>query len=399
MPRIAKPLTDTQIRNAKVENKEYNLSDGAGLYLRIKTNGSKCWIFNYYKPNSKSRTNIGLGIYPDLALKIAREIKAEYQSLLAQNIDPAIHKKISEKNSTQLASITLERVFEEWLEIEKTKLTSKYAKDIESSLRLHVLPCLGRLPITELTAVVAIETLRPLAARGTLEMVKRICQRLNKIMTYAVNTGRVKSNCLTGISSAFESPKKKHLPTITPEKLPELIKKMEYSNITLTTKCLIKWQLHTMVRPGEAAGARWEEIDFKDAVWRIPEKRMKKRKSHAVPLSKQALFLLEVMKPIANHRDYVFPADRNPKHHANEQTANMALKRMGFGGKLVAHGLRSIASTALNEQGFNPSLIEKALSHEDKNAVRAAYNRAEYMNERREMMQWWSDQIERNQTA
>ena len=126
---------------------------------------------------------------------------------------------------------------------------------------------------------------------------------------------------------------------------------------------------------------------------------MKKRKSHAVPLSKQALFLLEVMKPIANHRDYVFPADRNPKHHANEQTANMALKRMGFGGKLVAHGLRSIASTALNEQGFNPSLIEKALSHEDKNAVRAAYNRAEYMNERREMMQWWSDQIERNQTA
>jgi integrase len=152
-----------------------------------------------------------------------------------------------------------------------------------------------------------------------------------------------------------------------------------------------------MVRPGEAAGARWEEIDFEDAVWRISEKRMKKRKPHTVPLSRQALFLLEVMKPIASHRDYVFPADRNPKHHANEQTANMALKRMGYGGMLVAHGLRSLASTALNEEGFRSDIVESALAHEDKNKVRAAYNRAEYTDERREMMQWWSDQIEQNQ--
>jgi len=397
MPRIVKPLTDTQIKNAKPKHREYNLSDGSGLYLRIKANGSKCWIFNYHKPQSKKRTNLGLGTYPDLPLKVAREIKAEYQNLLTQNIDPAIHKKISEQNRTQLASITLEKVFEEWLEIERKKLTVKYVKDIEGSLRSHVLPILGNLPVAELTAVEAIETLRPLAAKGTLEMVKRICQRLNNIMTYAVNTGQVKSNCLTGISSAFESPRKKHLPTITPEKLPELMKRMEYSNITLTTKCLIKWQLHTMVRPGEAAGARWEEIDFEDAVWRISEKRMKKRKPHTVPLSRQALFLLEVMKPIASHRDYVFPANRNPKHHANKQTANMALKRMGYGGMLVAHGLRSLASTALNEEGFRSDIVESALAHEDKNKVRAAYNRAEYTDERREMMQWWSDQIEQNQ--
>ena len=396
MPRIVKPLTDTQIKNAKARDKEYNLSDGGGLYLRIKSNGSKCWIFNHYKPYTKKRTHLGMGTYPDLSLKVARDTKAQYQKLLAQCIDPAIQRKLSEQNNARLASYTLEKIFEEWLEVKKTKITARYAEDIEGSLRLHVLPTLGNLPLAEITAVQAIEALRPLAAKGTLEMVKRICQRLNKIMTYAVNTGLLESNCLTGISSAFESPKKKNLPAITPKELPEFMKAMAYSNMTLTTKCLIEWQLHTMVRPGEAAGTRWEEINFEEALWKIPEERMKKRKPHVVPLSKQALFLLEVMKPIASHRDYVFPADRNPKHHVNEQTANMALKRMGYGGKLVAHGLRSLASTALNENGFRSDIIESALSHEDKNQVRASYNRAKYLEERREMMQWWSDRIEKN---
>ena len=149
-----------------------------------------------------------------------------------------------------------------------------------------------------------------------------------------------------------------------------------------------------MVRPSEAAGARWEEIDFTQSVWNIPAERMKKKHPHTVPLTPQALALLESMKPISAHLEHIFPADRNPKAHTHEQTANMALKRMGFGGRLVSHGLRSLASTTLNEQGFDADIIEAALAHRDKNTVRAAYNRAEYIERRRPMMIWWSGHIE-----
>jgi integrase len=149
-----------------------------------------------------------------------------------------------------------------------------------------------------------------------------------------------------------------------------------------------------MVRPAEAAGARWDEIDANKALWEIPAERMKKSRAHTIPLSPQALNLLDILKPLSGHREFLFPADRNPWKPANSQTANMALKRMGFGGRLVSHGLRALASTTLNEQGFDPDVIEKALAHVDQNAIRAAYNRAEYLERRRVMMCWWSDHIE-----
>lgn len=160
-----------------------------------------------------------------------------------------------------------------------------------------------------------------------------------------------------------------------------------------STRYSIEWQLHTTVRANEAAGTRWEEIDFENALWVIPASRMKKRKPHSVPLKPQTLSILEQMKPISSHREF-FPGDRDPKTHTHRQTANMAIKRMGYAGELVAHGLRSIASTTLNEQGFDPDVIEFALGHTDKNEVRAAYNRAEYLQRRRTMMCWWSDFID-----
>ncbi|MEO2183459.1 MAG: tyrosine-type recombinase/integrase, partial [bacterium] len=165
-------------------------------------------------------------------------------------------------------------------------------------------------------------------------------------------------------------------------------------SIKRTTRCLIEWQLQTMTRPGEAAGTRWSEIDLDKNVWLIPAERMKKKRPHTVPLSPQTLALLEIMEPISTHREHVFPADRNPRSYISEQTANMALRRMGYGGQLVAHGLRSLASTILNEHGFDPDVIEAALAHTDKNDVRAAYNRAEYLERRRTMMHWWSAHIE-----
>jgi integrase len=273
-------------------------------------------------------------------------------------------------------------------------VTPGHAADIQRSLELHVFPRLGNHPVTRLTARETIDVLKPIAARGSLETVKRVCQRLNEIMDYGVNTGLVDHNRLTGIGKAFAPPGKSHMPTLKPDQLPDLMGDLNRASIRVTTRCLIEWQLHTMVRPSEAAGARWEEIDIKRALWHIPAERMKKKRRHTVPLSPQALALLEHVRPISGHLEYVFPADRNPRHHTHQQTANAALKRIGYGGLLVAHGLRSLASTTLNEQGFDPEIIEAALAHVDSNDVRAAYNRAEYIERRRAMMAWWSDHIE-----
>ena len=281
-----------------------------------------------------------------------------------------------------------------WFQIKKTKITYAYGEDVFRSLELHVFPKMGNMPIHKVRARNAIEALTPIAAKGSLETVKRLCQRLNEIMVYAVNTGLIDSNPLAGISSAFGSPKKNHMLTLMPNQLPELMLTIANASIKKTTRCLLEWQLHTITRPGEAAGTRWEEIDFEKGLWLIPAERMKKKRAQTIPLSSQVLSLLEVMKPISKNRDHVFPADRNPRTHTNQQTANMALKRMGYGGLLVAHGLRALASTTLNEQGFDPDIIEVALAHVDKNDVRGAYNRAEYLERRRTMMTWWSDHIE-----
>lgn len=211
---------------------------------------------------------------------------------------------------------------------------------------------------------------------------------------YATNTGLIHHNPLAGIKAAFQTPIKSHLPALHPEELPELIKALTKASLKFTTRCLIEWQLQTMTRPGEAAGTTWDEIDFENALWKIPAERMKRKRPHIVVLSQQSLAILEQMRPISGNRDHVFPGTRNPKQHMHPYTANMALKRMGFGGRLVAHGFRSIASTVLNEQDFDPDVIEAALSHVSGNEIRNIYNRAEYLERRRVMMQWWSDHID-----
>ncbi len=212
-------------------------------------------------------------------------------------------------------------------------------------------------------------------------------------MIYAVNTGLIDANPASGVGMAFERPKKQNMPTLRPEELPKLMRALVMSNLSISTRCLIEWQLLTLVRPSEASGARWAEIDLDAKLWTIPAERMKAKREHIVPLSPQALDLLEVMKPISAHREYIFPSRNNPKLPMNSQTANAALKRIGYGGKLVAHGLRSIASTAMNEQGFNSDIIESTLAHVDKNEVRRAYNRSIYLTQRVELMQWWGKYV------
>jgi integrase len=358
MARRTKALTNTEVDKAKPKDKVYKLADGEGLQLRVKPNGSKAWLFDYFKPVTKARTSISLGAYPEVSLKSARERKVAARELLAQEIDPKEHRDSTKQEAVVAHTKTLNNIALEWLKIKQTKVTEDYASDILRSLELHIFPHIGNKPIDKITAPMTIKILKPVSAKGSLETVRRLCQRLNEIMIFANNTGLIHANPLSGISHAFEAPKKQHLPTIKPDEIKRLMYKLSTASIKLTTRCLIEWQLNTMVRPSEAAGAKWTEVDKEKRLWTIPAERMKARKEHIVPLTDQTMALLDVMRPISENREHIFPADRNPITHCNSETANMALKRMGFAGQLVSHGLISLASTTLNEQGFDPDVIE-----------------------------------------
>ena len=342
---------------------------------------------------------MGFGNYPATSLKDARIERDKAKKLLAKNIDPKLDRDKTAQSMTESHNNTFLNIASQWFEVKQSTISKDFATDTWRSFELHVLPSLGKVPIHKISAPLAINALKPVAARGSFETVKRLCQRLNEVMVFAVNSGHIKSNPLAGIKAAFQTPDTKHMPTIQPEQLPSLIKTLQQASIKITTRCLIEWQLHTMVRPSEAAGTRWEEIDLKENLWCIPAHRMKKDRAHRVPLTPESIAILEKMKTISGHREFVFPSNIDPKKHINESTANMALKRMGYKGKLVAHGLRSLASTTLNEQTeFNSDLIETALAHKDKDKVRAAYNRTDYLNQRKEVMQWWSSKIATIQT-
>ncbi|MGC1061510.1 integrase domain-containing protein [Pantoea agglomerans] len=393
MARMTRPLTNNEILKAKPQEKDFTLHDGDGLFLLIKTSGKKLWRFRYQRPASSSRTNLSLGSYPALTLAVARQMRDQYLSLLAQGIDPQKQQEeVSEQRQIELDSI-FSVVAVRWFQLKSKSVTEDYAKDIWRSLEKDIFPSIGEIPVQALKARTIVEALEPIKARGALETVRRLVQRINEIMIYAVNTGLIDANPASGVGMAFEKPKKQNMPTLRPEELPKLMRSLAMSNLSVPTRCLIEWQLLTLVRPSEASGTRWEEIDLDAKCWTIPAKRMKAKRQHVVPLSLQSLDILELMKTISGHREYVFPSRNDPMKPMNSQTANAALKRIGFSGKLVAHGLRSIASSAMNEQGFNADVIEAALAHSDKNEVRKAYNRSVYLKQRIELMDWWGQQV------
>jgi integrase len=395
MPRATTPLNDTQLRTAKPLEKEYVLSDTNGLGLRIRPDGSKDWIFRYKKPHTAKRAKLSLGSYTSgMTLKQARDARDGYLSLLADNVEPQAHRDLMKKKATFDTESTLLAIAEQWFEVKLSKVTADFALDIWRSLERHIFPIIGTQPLGEITAPMAISAIEPVSARGNLETVKRLCQRLNEIMTFAVNTGVIHHNPLAGIKDKFANPIKQHNPTLEPNQLPLLMETLHRASIKLPTRVMIEWQLHTMVRPMESAGTKWEEIDFNSGIWTIPPARMKKKREHIVPLSPQALALLEVMRPISDHMAHVFPSQRDPLRHANEGTPNVALKRMGFKDILTAHGMRGLASTTLNEQSFDYDVIEMALAHIDPNETRRSYNHAQYLPRRKVMMEWWSQQIE-----
>lgn len=393
MARTTRPLSNTEVLRAKALEKDLTLHDGDGLFLLVKMNGKKLWRFRYQRPATKQRTMIGLGAFPALSLADARRLRADYLSLLANGIDPQIQAEIAEEQQQIALDSIFSTVATNWFQLKSKSVTHDYAKDIWRSLEKDVFPAIGEIPVQQIKARTLVEALEPIKARGALETLRRLVQRINEIMIYAVNTGLIDANPASGIGMAFEKPKKQNMPTLRPEELSKLMRSLIMSNLSVPTRCLIEWQLLTMVRPSEASGARWAEFDLDSKFWTIPAERMKAKREHIVPLSPQALEILKVMKPISAHREHVFPSRNAPKQSMNSQTANAALKRIGYGGKLVAHGLRSIASTALNEAGFNPDVIEAALAHCDKNEVRRAYNRSIYLEQRITLMEWWGNYV------
>lgn len=399
MPKVVTKLNDTQIKSTKPGEKEVNLFDGDGLFLRISPTtkgGKKNWYFRYAVPVTKKRTKMSLGTYPHLTLAQARSLRDQYLALLAQQIDPQTHKADKANALKAATEHTLQVVAKKWLEEKKrtSGISEEHAADIWRSLERNVFPSLGNVPIKEIRPKLLKQQLDPIEQRGVLETLRRIISRLNEIFRWAATEELIEFNPADNLAQRFRKPKKQNMPALPPSELPRFLATLNNASVRMETRLLIEWQLLTWVRPGEAVRARWADIDTANGIWTIPADFMKMRKIHKVPLSREALHILEAMKPVSGHREWIFPSIKAPLSHMHEQTANAAIIRMGFGGELVAHGMRSIARTAAEESGkFRSEVLEAALAHSKKDEIVAAYNRAEYLAERVSLMQWWGDYV------
>ncbi|HBS7471023.1 TPA: tyrosine-type recombinase/integrase, partial [Klebsiella pneumoniae] len=324
-------------------------------------------------------------------------LRDEYLSLLANGINPQVHNTQKANALKDATEHTFQAVAKKWLD-EKVKtsgISQDHANDIWRSLERNIFPTLGDTPIKEIRPKMLKQHLDPIEKRGVLETLRRIISRLNEIFRYAATEELIEFNPADNLAQRFSKPKKQNMPALPPTELPRFLTVLNNASVRMETRLLIEWQLLTWVRPGEAVRARWADIDTDNSMWNIPSDFMKMKKPHKVPLSKEALRVLDSMKAISGHREWVFPSIKAPLNHMHEQTANAAIIRMGFGGELVAHGMRSIARTAAEESGkFRTDVLEAALAHSKKDEITAAYNRAEYLAERVVLMQWWSDYVQ-----
>ena len=394
MAKIAKPLTNTEVKAAKTKEKEYNLADGLGLQLRVKPNGSKLWLFNYQRPFTKKRANLSLGKYPALSLAEARKVSVNARELLAKNIDPKTHRDKQAQEQKNAIENTFIKYVEAWKKLKEITWKEPTIRRAYQSLSKHVIPSLKDYPIDQIKPAHLKEIMKPIVAEGKHETVKRLCNFINGIMQLAVVDGSIDFNPLKDVTKLFPVPERKHFKTLKPSQLPELMLGMAGANITSRTRCMFLLQLHCATRAVETATARWSEFDFEKMTWTIPAEKMKAKREHIIPLSSQVIGLLAYLRPISGHREYVFTSEKNPQSHANRETVNTALKRNGFKDVIVSHGFRSLFSTTCNEQEFDFDVVEAALAHLDPNLTRRSYNRSDYFDKRRVLMQWWSDHIQ-----
>lgn len=391
-------LTDKALKQAKPREKAYKLADGKGLYLLINPNGSKYWRLKY-RFGGKEKV-LALGVYPDITLAKARTLTNDAKSLLRNGNDPGLVRKQQKRVDKLNAENTFEAVARDWLNQQKGKWTKGHADRVTTSLEQEVFPYIGQMAIADIVTPDVLEVVRKVEGRGALDVASRVLQRVSSVFRYAVQTGRAQVNPATELKGVLKTRKVQHRAAITRAELPELLQKARNYDGYLITRLALRLLMLTFVRPGELRFAQWKEFDLDAKVWRIPAERMKMKSEHLVPLSRQAIELLEELRPVTGHYDFLFPGERTRSKPISENTMTYALYRMGYKSRATAHGFRTTASSILNEEGFNPDAIERQLSHLERNQVRGAYTQhAEYLKDRAKMMQWWADYLDQMETG
>jgi integrase len=387
-------LTDTAIKNSKPQAKPVKLSDEKGLYLLVNPNGSKWWRLNY-RFGGKRKT-LSMGVYPSVSLKLARERREEARTLLASGADPGAQRKAEKLANAEAGSNTFEALGLEWMATRGKEWTASYASKTKSALERHAFPSVGAKPITEITAPDLLALLRAIETRGTVDMAHRVQQHCGAIFRFAIVTGRATTDPVPSLRGALSTVKQEHYAALTdPAEYAELLRAIDNYRGEATTRAAMQLLALTFQRTKEVRFAEWSQFDFDKALWRIPAEIMKMREAHIVPLSRQTIEVLKRLQALTGEGRLVFPSSTSRERPISENTVVYALARMGYKGRMTGHGFRSVASTLLNEQGFRADLIERQLAHSEKNAVRAAYNRAEYLPERVKMMQEWADYLDK----
>jgi integrase len=389
------PLTDTAARKAAPRDKPYKLADGGGMYLEVMPTGSKYWRLKYRVAGREKR--LALGIYPTVSLAQARQRREDARRQLAEGVDPGAARqeaKRAQRKAAVVAGDTFEVVAREWLARQDiAEITVGKNRWI---FETFLYPEIGHRPINEITSRELLDALRKIEASGRVETANRAKIKAGQVFRYAIVEGKAETDPTASLRGALKLPKPKHHAAITdPAKVGELLRAIDGYTGQLTTLAALRLAPLVFVRPGELRHAEWIEFDLDGAMWRIPGERMKMKAAHLVPLSTQAVDILRELQALTGSGRYVFPSLRSSSRPMSENTVNAALRRLGYGkDEMTGHGFRSIAATRLNEMGWNPDAIERQLAHAESNKVREAYTHAaQYLEERRRMMQAWADYL------
>jgi integrase len=396
---MVKPITDVALRKAKPQDKPYKIAAGNGLYLLVNPIGSKLWRWKYRVAGKEKL--LALGAYPVVSLQDARQRHEEARRLLAQGQDPSELRKAQKTARVQaeaIASDTFERVARDWMAYREAKgdtAETTAAKD-RWRLETYLFPHIGQRPITEITAIELRDVLKKVEDAGKHETASRSKITAGQVFRWAVLEGRANNDVTASLRRLFATPKPTHRATITdPKQIGELLRAIEGFSGQPVTLAALKLAPLVFVRPGELRQAEWSEFDLDEAIWRIPGERMKMKAAHLVPLSKEAVAILRELHKLTGHGHYVFPGVRTASRPMSENTVNAALRRLGYAtDEMTGHGFRSMAATRLNEMGWNADAIERQLAHAESNKVRGAYTHAaQYLDERKRMMQAWADYL------
>jgi len=384
-------LTELTIKNLKLTDKVYRIADSNGLFLEVSPSGSKLWRWRYYYQGKAQM--LALGKYPALSLAEARKKRDTARELLETGKHPTREKKIQKLRKASEGANTFEKIARNWLSLKEKGLNQKYVTQNLARMEQHIFPVIGDLPITDITIPDVLEAVEAIAKRGTIETAKRMKQLIGQVFRYAAQRGLCQHNPAADLRDILPTVEEKHHACVPLNELPALLHKIEARDNDLT-KYALKLVMLTFVRTSELIGAKWSEINWDKEEWHIPKERMKKRRPHIVPLSQQAITILKELEAITGSKIHVFHSTSSKSLHISNGTILMGLRRMGYKNIMTGHGFRTLASTILNEKGYSPDVIERQLAHEDDDKIRAAYNRAEYLLERKKMMQEYADYLE-----